>query len=198
MSSQPQDILNALEPLLAGSTENAGAQDTHVEDGLEGSRHLLLCLPADPVAARNATPKRIAEKLRLSSEQELQGLLRSLPVQTIFSRYSETYLRTHPRAPLPHPRSVHGLIYSSMTCSDREAFFDGLVDDFPDHADSRGAEFVWRMLQFLTGDECSAMVSSKIPDLSKWKVQDACRLCIAILTVLQREWQDNYLQSLAE
>ena len=197
LPSQSQDILSALEPLLAGSTENAGVRDTNVGDDLAISR-FLLCLPADPVAARSATPKRITKTLGLSSEQELEGLLQSLPVQIIFSRYSETYLRTHPRAPPPQPRSIQGLLLSSMSCSDREAFYDGLVDDFPDHADSRGAEFVWRMLQFLTSQECSAMVSSKIPDLSKWEVRDACRLCIAILTLLQREWQDNYLQSRAK
>lgn len=200
MSNMPQDILEALEPLLAGSTENSKVQnvtnETSNENHLERFERLQLSLPSDLAAARSATPNHISKTLKLSSE-ELEIILQSEQAKAIFNTYSGSYLRSYPRSPPPQPRGIQGLLYSSMLCGDREAFFGGLVEDFPDHADSRGAEFVWRMVQFLISDECRSMVSGKIPDLGAWEADKACRLCIAILTVLQRRWQDDYLQRLA-
>ncbi len=158
---------------------------------------LCLALPVDPKTSRNASLKYISKSLGLSSKKEAKDLLESDAIQEAFAAYSSSFLRSHPRAPGPHLHAIRNLFSLSRLYQDqdKDGYFEGLLEEFPDHADSRGAEFTWKVVQFLASDECKAKWDD-IADLSTWELNDACELCVAMLCILQRAWQANYQQRL--
>lgn len=178
MTSTPLEISNVEEDEMAGS--------------------LNLTIPPPPEFLEQISLRVINEFLELNGEDEVKELLASDELQAAFGVYRDSYLRSHPRAPLPHPQGICNFFSLRKYFEDDPAsFFEGLVEDYPDHADTRGAEFVWRALQFLVSDDCTAKFTD-IADLDTWEPKKAYHLVVVILCVLQAMWQDQYRQSLRD
>lgn len=158
------------------------------------SSHRCLSLPTDPETLKQASLESIGDLLGLD-EHEAKDLLEHNAIQAAFREYSDTFLSSHPRASLSRPQGIQALFSFGKFFDHPEDFFEALAVDYHDHADFRGAEFVYWATQFLLSDECEARWNG-IADIASWKLKDQCGLGIAMLYVLHREWQANHQQSL--
>ncbi|KAK7757650.1 hypothetical protein SLS62_000026 [Diatrype stigma] len=165
-----------------------------IDDDELPSSHRCLSLPTNPDTLKQASLGHIGDLLGLD-EDEAKALLDHDEIQAAFREYSDSFLSSHPRASLSGSQGIQALFSFGNFFDHPEDFFEALAVDYSDHADFRGAEFVFWATEFLTSDECEAKWNG-IADISSWKLKDQCGLGIAMLHVLHRDWQANYQRSL--